>query len=457
MKKFFCGERGACEKCKLCGAGKNLSGLFSYEKNPCHIPQDGYGIAVDIGTSTIAFELFDLRSGESKAAYACVNSQREAFGADVMTRISRAVAGDAAALHECILRDLRQGIEQVAARAGGADVSQDAISRLVVCGNTTMLHFLQGFSVEGLGRYPFTPFSVEAFRGRFFGIEAFVLPGVSAFLGADLVAGLLHCGAFCENALAENFLYIDCGTNAEMAVFGNFSEKIYAVSAAAGPAFEKMSFQIVEKCDKLISFDTAVANNMFGADIVTLAAKSLRAGEFNPRDFADFLLAKAAVRAGIEILLAEAGISCENIGKVFLAGGFGYKIDVADATAVGLFPSGLEDKVFTVGNAALGGAARVLLNPDLACETINGFETTHKATSKNLAEPIFATGEFSGEARKSSVCVANTRSEKSCEAVFRGCHKHAPYVHGVARRMAEISLATHPQFEGLFLKNMEIL
>ena len=451
MKKFFCGEQGACKKCGRCKTDGKIRGIFFHKpvQEPEKIPlkqvaegcrkQEGYGIAIDIGTTTIAFELFNLQSGESMVAYACINSQRNAFGSDVMTRITHAIAGDAVALHECIVRDLARGIEQILLQVPKIQ----EISRIVICGNTTMLHFLQNFPVEGLGRYPFTPFSVAGFNGQLSDstmpeiIKAcrnvFILPGVSAFLGADIVAGLLHCGAgdsTNKNAGIENFLYLDLGTNAEMAVFGGFSEKIYVTSAAAGPAFEKMRVQnlhpqIVAKCDKFISFNTENHNDMFAADIITLAAQNLREGTFNPRDFADFLLAKAAVRAGLEILLAEAGLSCENVAKVFIAGGFGYKINATDATAVGLFPQGLEDKVFTVGNAALGGAARVLLNlgvtygipralpnPDIACDTQDGFQTTSK---------------------------------------------HLTHVDGLARNMTEIPLATHPQFEELFLKNMEIL
>ncbi|MCL2387298.1 MAG: ASKHA domain-containing protein [Defluviitaleaceae bacterium] len=346
-----------------------------------------YGLAIDIGTTTLAFELLDLRSGARIAAHSRMNSQR-AFGADVLSRITRAVEGDATRLHEFILEDIRQGIAAVS----HAHASDDII--VAIAGNTTMLHLLQNLPCDSLGIYPFTPVSVEMTHFPIF--NATLLPCISAFVGADIVAGLLHCG---YPEITGYNLLIDLGTNGEMTLFNPTREEILVTSTAVGPAFEGGNIS-----QGMASVSGAIAQSNFspekgvfiyktvdgkppkgicGTGVIDIAAEitrnnladetgRLRHGEavpiapditFTQKDLREVQLAKSAVRAGIEILLDEAGLIYENLQKVFLAGGFGYKMDIENAFTLGLLPTQFRGRVTAVGNSSLGGCAKFLQNP----------------------------------------------------------------------------------------------
>lgn len=360
------------------------------EKNTGNRPFSGLfkkprlGVAIDIGTTTIAFELLNLRTGEKIAAHSRANGQR-AFGCDIIMRISRANDGDLNALYESIVQDLRAGIEEIAAQA---DVSKAEIRRAAICGNTTMLHFLQKFSCETLGVFPFAPVSVEMRKKIFFkeiiDCEIAILPAFSAFIGADIIAGIFHCGG-----AAGNNLLIDLGTNGEMALI--CADKILVCSAATGPAFESVPSVpgAIAKAnfspeDGVFTYETIGKNppvGICGTGVIDICAEIIRHGLadetgllhdsvkiadeppifFTQKDIRDVQLAKSAIRAGLEILLFEAGFSYENIQRVFLAGGFGYKMNAENAAEIGLIPAPLKAKIKPVGNAALGGCAKFLL------------------------------------------------------------------------------------------------
>jgi uncharacterized 2Fe-2S/4Fe-4S cluster protein (DUF4445 family) len=386
-----------CKNCtkKNCSSCENIGEIFSvdfYERDEKFFSSDvlQFGIAIDIGTTTLAFELLNLgqsKSGKRIAALSRANGGR-AFGADILMRISRAVEGSAASLHAYILEDIRRGIDEVLT-AGGVERSK--ISRIAIVGNTTMLHFLQNFSVETLGVYPFTPVSVAAARKNFFGFDTFILPCVSAFIGADIVAGIHFC-----LPVEGNNLLIDIGTNGEIALINERAEKIFVTSAAAGPAFEggNISAGMASVPGAIAAVKFSREKNSFicetigntppagicGTGVIDICAELLRenfidetgllkSGDtieiaknifFTQKDIREMQLAKSAIRAGIEILLAEAQLSYENIQKVFLAGSFGYKMNVENSATLGLIPPPLKNKVHAVGNAALGGCAKFL-------------------------------------------------------------------------------------------------
>jgi len=362
----------------------------------------GYGIAIDIGTTTLAFELINMATGERVCTYSKANSQRS-LGADVVTRIKQANEGAQAQLHECVIDDISQGIAQI---LKDASLEYGDVAAVSISGNTTMLHLLLNLSCETLGVFPFTPVDIAMMRctfGEVFGPDKnlcsaslFILPGISTFVGADIAAGILCCST--PNDTSPNLL-IDLGTNGEMALFSK--ETLLVTSTAAGPAFEagNISMGTASIPGAIAKVRYLPENNVFiyetidnkppigicGTGVVDIAAELVRHGlvdetgrledpyfddgveigpgvVFTQRDMREIQLAKSAVRSGIEILLDMAGCGYNDIGKVFLAGGFGHRMSMESAVALGLIPVELADKIVTVGNTSLGGAAHVLLS-----------------------------------------------------------------------------------------------
>jgi uncharacterized 2Fe-2S/4Fe-4S cluster protein (DUF4445 family) len=405
-----------CSKCPVHINGGKCRNCFATAESPFEIVQyyewggspvinrasDGYGIALDIGTTTLAFELFDLTDGARRATFSAVNSQR-AFGADVISRISRATLGAANALHTYIKEDIRRGVMHILSHT---DVSADVVRRMVIAGNTTMLHLLFDLPCHTLGVYPFTPVVISGQTTRFEFLpncEVLSLPGISTFVGADIVAGIYCLGGVDKN---KTFLLIDLGTNGEMALVHR--GKVWVASTAAGPAFEAGNISkgvpSVEGAitsaqfeQKLNGFTYTTINDappigICGTGVVDITAELVRhkrvdeAGRlddvypdkaieiapniaFTQKDIREVQLAKSAVRAGMEILLESAGCITNEINHVYLAGGFGYRLNPRSAEALGLFPPGLADKVRAVGNTALGGAAKSLVSKSSTLET----------------------------------------------------------------------------------------
>lgn len=206
-------------------------------------------IAIDIGTTTIAMALVDKATGDVVKEYTSLNHQRT-YGADVISRIQKAIGGSAEGLQEKICSDIAKGIFEMIKNLWEM---KPGVERAVIAGNTVMLHLLLGHSCKPLGSYPFqTPFLEEErlplsallkhavtedaeknIISRAASVEVVTMPGFSAFVGSDIVSGMLACGMWQEEKCC--FL-LDIGTNGEMAV-GN-REKILVASTAAGPAFE---------------------------------------------------------------------------------------------------------------------------------------------------------------------------------------------------------------------------
>ncbi len=370
----------------------------------------GYGIAIDIGTTTLAFSLVELQSGKILDAYTMLNSQR-CFGADVISRIDSANTGQKEQLCQSIKKDLCCGIEILLKKN-----PQSFIHHIVIAANTVMLHLLQGYSCEGFCRYPFTPenLGIEEFsviklfkaspesmlpKGLSMETQVTLLPCISAFVGADITAGIYVSGMW-ENT--ENSLFLDLGTNGEMAL--KVQDKLYVASTAAGPAFEGGNIKwgvgsiagAIARVDmqketvNIQTIDNQPPVGICGTGVIESVAELLKAeimdrtgrlsdayfaegyplaqtksGEkicFTQQDIREVQMAKAAIRAGIEILLLKAGISYKDISKLYIAGGFGFYLDVKKAAETGLLPKELVDKSIAVGNTALRGAAVCLIN-----------------------------------------------------------------------------------------------
>lgn len=363
-----------------------------------------YFVAIDIGTTTIAMALVDEQTGEVCDTYTSLNHQRE-YGADVLSRISAANSGKAEELKRLIEDDLWKGICKL---FYSADKSVRNTSRLVICGNTTMIHLLRGFSCESLGKYPFHSEHLAEIKDTFKGIPITILPGISAFVGGDILAGILACPGFETEKIS---LFIDLGTNGEM-VLGN-NEKMLVASTAAGPAFEGgniicgMASVPGSICQVKIQNQRAVVKTIrnelppkgiCGTGLISVVAELLenhfldeqgllkcpyqKAGyplwtfengdkiAVYQQDIREFQMAKSAIRAGISILMEEYGCTAEQIGHVYLAGGFGTNLSWKDVILTGILPEEFREKTEFVGNTALKGAVLA------GCESLNNNEAT---------------------------------------------------------------------------------
>lgn len=377
------------------------------------VREESYDIGIDIGTTTIAVNLIGATSGEVLNTYTSINHQR-AYGADVISRMQASNEGKGEELKHSIRKDLYEGIHEVVT---GEGIDAGLVKRIAIAGNTTMGHLLMGFSCETLGVYPFTPVNISTIRttfselfdgipeadGSFLDAEVTLLPGVSTYVGADITAGML---AEAFDRQEKTCLLIDLGTNGEMAI-GN-REKIMVTSTAAGPAFEGgniscgMGSVKGAICGVRIEDGTAVCETigekppvgLCGTGVIETVYELLRnelldetgmldedyfddgfvlaktpEGEeisFTQKDVREIQLAKSAVRAGMETLLLRFGATYEDVDKVFLAGGFGYKIDLEKAIGIGLLPEELHDRILAVGNSSLSGTVAYLTDETAA-------------------------------------------------------------------------------------------
>ena len=356
-----------------------------------------YDIAIDIGTTTIAFQLLDADSGEIINTVTAINSQRK-YGADVVSRMQASIDGKKQELQACIRRDLQEGIARL---LGGGDWQ---LARIAIGCNTTMGHLLMGYACDTLGVYPFTPVNINFIRGTMEEIlgmtgsaEVILLPGISTYVGGDIVAGLYACDFQKKDDVC---LLVDLGTNGEMAL-GNGS-KILVTSTAAGPAFEGGNITwgtgsvagaicsvklegaraqvqtirdkapvgicgtgVVEAVAELVREEWLDETGLLHEDYFEdgfLLARTASGKEImlTQKDIRELQLAKAAVRAGVETLLLRYGVSKEQVSKVYLAGGFGYRLDTEKAIAIGMLPEEFRDRIEAVGNSCLAGAVKYL-------------------------------------------------------------------------------------------------
>lgn len=305
---------------------------------------DDYLAAVDIGTTTVAMQLRSLQDGSILDTFTCLNPQGK-YGADVLSRIE--AAGNPQ-IKEAMCREIREVLQMGITRFGKT-------REIVIAANTTMVHLLMDLDVSLLGQYPFQPETLSELRTNLFGIPAVILPGISAFVGADIFAGIY---ALSMHKRQEITLLLDLGTNGEM-VLGN-RERLLATATAAGPAFEGNA-------------------DCYGTDLMALAARLLDEGLLDETGLlADpyfeegidiggvrltqnyvrqLQMAKAAICTGIRILCEKYGLqTLSQIDKVFLAGGMGYYLSPKAAARIGLLPAELAGKTIAVGNAALEGA-----------------------------------------------------------------------------------------------------
>lgn len=373
--------------------------LFAGEKG-----ESLYGIGIDIGTTTLAFELVDLASGVALGRHSSINKQR-AWGGDVISRIVHATEGEGPAMAESIRGQISDGTALLCRKHG---IAPGRLAKMAIGANTTMLHLLLGLTCKTLGAYPFMPITLERIELRYgelftgdFAPLVTILPGISTYVGADISAGLLFAGLD-KAPPGEASLLVDIGTNGEMALVSD--GRILCTSTAAGPAFEGGNIaagtgsvpgaicaaRLEEGELKLRTIGNEPIAGICGTGVIDIVAASLAGGwlapsgryaktvekaglllattadnheiRFTQKDVRELQFAKSAIHTGIDILIETAGLTYGDISTLYLAGGFGYRIDVGSAVGIGLLPAEFEQRTVTLGNASLGGAVRYLLD-----------------------------------------------------------------------------------------------
>ena len=375
------------------------------------VEEASYGIAVDIGTTTIAMQLVELMSGKVEEVYTTVNSGRS-FGADVISRIEASNKGEGEALRKMLLLDLQKGIEHFLLYKRELE-EEITIQKMHIAANTTLIHLLMGVSCKTLGVSPFTPVIIDTMSTTyvklFKGVEwcmaedfpIMIFPGITTYVGGDIVAGLYGLDIEKQDKVS---VLIDLGTNGEIAI-GN-KDKIMVSSTAAGPAFEGGNitcgvgsipggiYGVTLEGEKPLiqTIGNKAPIGICGTGVVEVVYELLREEfmdetgrlEWGERDLSEgFLLAyteqgkeiivtqkdireiqlaKSAIRAGLETLMHHYGVTYDQVENIYIAGGFGYKLDINKAVGIGLLPREAKEKMKAVGNSALHGVNLSLLD-----------------------------------------------------------------------------------------------
>lgn len=350
-------------------------------------PMDGrFGAAIDIGTTTLALRLFDLTDGRCLGVSTMLNPQTT-VAADVIGRIDAAMKGRGAHLQQQITEALAALLAHACAQAA---ISADAVDALVITGNTTMLYLLTGRDPFPLSRSPFEADHLFGEEVTLLHRRACLPPCLHAFVGADTTCAVLASSMCQSNRTA---LLCDIGTNGEMALWRNGI--LYVTSTAAGPAFEGAGISCgcgsvrgaIDRVDIVNgqlhahTIGNAPAVGLCGSGLISTVGSLLdlelldETGmledddaplapdvSLTQADIRAVQLAKAAIAAGIGCLLEQAGCALQDIDVLYLAGGFGSHLSIPHAVRIGLIPTELANKVQVIGNAALDGAATMLLN-----------------------------------------------------------------------------------------------
>ncbi|MDD2458455.1 MAG: ASKHA domain-containing protein [Eubacteriales bacterium] len=420
------------------------------------------GCAFDLGTTTVAAYLFDLKTGHRLAHLSCMNPQKT-FGADVISRIEYAsTSPEHLERLQQVLTDLIQsmadellkkvrhpselyagsGAQAEQATTPGFVIRKEDILVLTLAGNTTLMHLLTGLNPARIAVAPFVPVSL---KGRIvpsseLGINlgphtlAVLLPSIASYVGADLTAGILACGLedaalSAHPAKTANRVLLDIGTNGELILAG--PSGILACATAAGPAFEGANIDCgmpalagaidqvcLEDGSLLLSSISGQVKGICGSGLVALVATLLDAGVIDEtgrlldpdelddtvsaslrqkigkigshkvfalsetgqqdgktgnwltppavylsqKDIRELQNAKAAIAAGLLVLLDVAGLAIQDIERLDLAGGFGNYLNVEQAIRIGLLPETLYGRIRSVGNSSGLGASLCLLN-----------------------------------------------------------------------------------------------
>ena len=436
---------------KVLARGKTTTALIRNDGECIGVATAGdhplVGLALDIGTTTLAAYLCDLESGEVLATASTVNPQISC-GEDVISRIAYASNGSNGRkeLQQLVIGAVNRLLASVCVRA---NVAVDSVADIACVGNTCMHHLFLGLDPSGLGKSPFAPVITRGIdvKARGLGIQAapgawvYMLPAVSAFVGADTVGVML---ALDKSLVGETVLVIDVGTNGEIVLVSG--GRLVCTSCATGPALEgatlvcgmraaagaieriridqktlDVDYQVIgAKPDRAVpaagicgSGVIDAVSAMFTSGVIkkngtldrqlttprlkqngndasfVIAPARESAGErdivIGQDDIRAVQMAKGAIHAGVRLLMAEVGV--RSVDRVVLAGAFGSVIDPLSALTIGLFPDVAPDKIVAAGNAAGDGARMALCNRSMrqrATALAEKMETVELTTRPNF-------------------------------------------------------------------------
>lgn len=395
---------------------------------PGDTSKNNFGIAFDIGTTTISGQLIDLNTKKVLGTKATFN-QQATFGNDIITRIIYAQKEEGLErLHHAVIDGMNSIIHELI-KENNIDLNH--VTCCMCAGNTTMTHLLLRVDPTYIRRDPYVPTAnfVPVIRAQEAGIKInhrgllSCIPGISSYVGGDITAGILACGMDDEEELC---LLIDVGTNGEIAL-GN-REWMITCAASAGPAFEgsgvscgmrasKGAIQKI-KINKDYSVTAATIGNepakgICGSGYIDLLAEllkngiidksgkindikhaNIRDGEFGKEfivsdniyisetDIDNLKRAKGAIFAAASILVKHMGLDFKDIKKIFLCGGFGTSVDMENAITIGLLPDIERSRFKFTGNSSLAGAKEILLSSDAIHKAE---EIAHKVTYFELS------------------------------------------------------------------------
>ncbi|MDI6640851.1 MAG: ASKHA domain-containing protein [Elusimicrobiota bacterium] len=392
---------------------------------PYDTSQNAYGIALDIGTTTVVAYLLNLASRDVLSAKATYNRQMS-FGEDIISRIIYTEEENGAGLrklNQLICNTINDLIDSLVREA---KISPDDILCVQVAGNTTMIHLFLGLPPENIRKEPYVPVvsNPPVVYASELGIKIHprgsisCMPAIASYVGGDIVAGVLACGM--ENSQTTTLL-IDLGTNGEI-VLGN-KDWLICAACSAGPAFEGVGIKCgiravsgaIQKIHidvkdnsaeiKYTTIDNKKPRGICGSGLIDIPAELLlkkvidRSGKFvkdsplcekrlrknidneyefvivekdktstgkdiviTEGDIANLIRSKGAVFMGIQVLLQEVGLKFENINQIYIAGGFGTFLDIEKAIIIGLLPDLNRDKFSFIGNSSITGAKICLLS-----------------------------------------------------------------------------------------------
>ena len=392
-----------------------LAGEHLVAVEPGDTTGDCYGVAFDVGTTTLVGTLMNLRTGMAASVLSTLNGQAP-FGADVISRISHGMNGPEAIreLQDAVVTTMNSVLDDLYREAG---VSPQQTYEAVVVGNVTMLHLLLGVDPTPLSMSPFTPafmdqLNVEAREvGLHIHPHGYVqtLPALGAYVGADIVAGVLATSVVREDRLR---VFVDVGTNGEI-VLGS-AQRALATAAPAGPAFEGSQIrcgmrattgaiegvQITDVIELQVIGGDVPAQGICGSGLVDAVAQLLLAGLLDhsgrlrlredvpdhplrdrlididgvraflladgvyltQKDIRELQFAKGSIAAGIKVLMDILGVGPQDLDQVLLGGSFGSYLNPESAKIIGLVPPVDVDRIIAVGNSAGEGAKIALLS-----------------------------------------------------------------------------------------------
>ncbi|MGQ9558507.1 MAG: ASKHA domain-containing protein [Desulfurispora sp.] len=366
-----------------------------------------WGLAVDIGTTTVVAYLISLHDGRVRAVAADFNGQGP-LGEDILTRIGHAAnPAGLQELQQAILMTLQRLVERLAQEAG---IHETQIKTVAIAANTTMVHLLLGLDPSRICLAPYIPVTSQPdlYSAAEIGLPVhprapvYIFPAVGSYVGGDIIAGILASGL---HQRPEVSLFVDIGTNGEI-VLGN-QDWLVACAGAAGPALEGGVVQSgmraepgaiekvrIDPATGAVTYSTIEGKapvGICGSGLVDCLAQLLlagiinRAGKFKDgrdkfvlvpaaqsatgqeivitqTDINSLLRTKGAVNAAVELLLESVGLTMPDIEYFYAAGAFGHYLDVESAVTIGLYPDLPRDKIIRLGNSAGAGARLALLS-----------------------------------------------------------------------------------------------